>query len=279
MRQIEVCGLGQMGQPISERLLAVGHRLVLRERDHSADNERELLNQGAVRPDGLADILILCLPDGDTVLEVLHSTCSMPALVVDCSSIRPDEAREAAQCVASMGGRYVDCPVSGSAVLARSGGLTGYVGANPTDPVIDEITALGLFRTVVAASGTGQGMALKLVNQAVHLGNFCALVEGAALADAVGLDPDVTLRGLAAGSAASVMLERFGKSVFTGSEMSQFSAVLAWKDIQNVLGSWTNVGKGGVTLTMATEVESILRSAINRLGKEIDLSAVDLRKK
>lgn len=266
-----------MGRSIAERLIEVGHRVVLRSSGHSLDNESELLASGAVRPNGPADILILCLPDGTAVLDVLKSVQHAPALVIDCSSTSPAEAREAGKEVGLSGGRYVDCPVSGASALSRRGGLTAYVGADAHDPILAQIRALDLFRTIIACGPVGQGMALKLVNQAVHMVNLCALVDGAALAGALGLDPVLTMRGLAAGSAASTMLERFGDAIFLGADKAQFSAALARKDLDNVLESWALVPGTDGSLTMVAEAQAVVAGAIQRLGTDIDVSAIGRR--
>ncbi|MDQ0648531.1 3-hydroxyisobutyrate dehydrogenase-like beta-hydroxyacid dehydrogenase [Microbacterium natoriense] len=155
--------------------------------------------------------------------------------------------------------------------------MTAYVGADAHDPILAQIRALDLFRTIIACGPVGQGMALKLVNQAVHMVNLCALVDGAALAGALGLDPVLTMRGLAAGSAASTMLERFGDAIFLGADKAQFSAALARKDLDNVLESWALVPGTDGSLTMVAEAQAVVAGAIQRLGTDIDVSAIGRR--
>ncbi|WP_263166093.1 NAD(P)-dependent oxidoreductase [Streptomyces sp. SCSIO ZS0520] len=235
MREIDWYGLGVFGLPMASRGVASGYTV-------RAGSERgqvaEFLAAGGststAEVQGLP-IVALCLPSGIEVLDVVRGLRNA-SCVVDFSSHDPLTAREAAELLADRGITYVDCPVSGSVELARDGQLTGYLGADPDDVTKDvrefvESLCGNLFWT----GALGQGQAMKLVNQVIHLGNVLVLGEGFALADQLGLAPDTVLEALKASSGSSRMLERFGRQMLRDLYPRQFSARLARKDIGNAL--------------------------------------------
>jgi 3-hydroxyisobutyrate dehydrogenase-like beta-hydroxyacid dehydrogenase len=275
MTRIEVRGLGKMGRPIVERLLEVGHDVLLRDDGHARGATSELIAIGATRAETASpDVLLLCLPHGKAVLEVLERHPHLPALVVDLTSSTRDEAIGAHRWVERRGGTYIDCPISGSSIQARDGLLTAFAGAPDGHPILEGLRRLRLFDAIIAAGSTGSGMALKLVNQAIHLSNLCALVEGERLVRAFGLDPAVALRGLAAASANSVMLSRFGRAVFEGEPSTQFKAALAIKDLRNVASSFAATGASYNGLPLLGIALEMLQTSLEGLGHDIDVSAL-----
>lgn len=130
-------GLGIMGAPMAEKLLAGGHTLYAHTRH---EVPAALLQQGAIAcrdPQQVADeaeVIFIMVPDTPQVEEVLFGERGCAAgklngkVVVDMSSISPLETKRFAQRINQLGAQYLDAPVSGGEVGAKQGTLTIMVG-------------------------------------------------------------------------------------------------------------------------------------------------------
>jgi hypothetical protein len=141
--------------------------------------------------------VLLSLFDGPACLQVLDAivpALAPGAVVVNTSTVSPEEARVLAEAVPT----YVHAPVIGSVPAVRSGSLTVLAGSDdPLDPdVSDLLTALG---TVHDAGSPADAAATKLVANASLAGGLLALRETLAQADALGLDRRATLDVLSHG--------------------------------------------------------------------------------
>lgn len=228
-------GLGAFGLPLACRAVDCGYQVVpVRGRGRVAEFVAAGGSVGDAVP-GECEVVVLCLPDASAVkgaVEDVHGA----AYVVDFSSHDPRSARELAATLAEKGVGYVDCPVSGSVEMARTGRLTGFAGAQAEDlpaKVVELVEQL--CQNLFWMGAVGQGQALKLVNQVVHIGNVVVLGEGLALAKTLGVPLSTAVEALKASSGSSRMVERFGQQMADGVYPRQFSARLAGKDIGNAL--------------------------------------------
>ncbi|GAA4489683.1 3-hydroxyisobutyrate dehydrogenase [Rhodococcus olei] len=202
MSTVACFGLGLMGEPIARRLLAAGHEVRVWNGRSPAAVER-LTAAGAVAAQTPAraahgvDALVTCLPDGDSVREVLFDGAAAAAahapdaLVVDLSTVGPAAARSLGEQAAAAGLRYVDAPVSGGPAGAAAGTLSIFAGGAPADlRQAEELCRAFAGRFAVIGAG-GQGQVAKMCNNllvaTIMLGNAQALalahLNGIAIAD------------------------------------------------------------------------------------------------
>src|ERR1700722_885559 len=137
MAQIGFIGLGIMGQPMALNILKGGHRLALYSR---SGVPASLLEVGGIACAAgaevarLSDVIILMVPDTPDVQRVLFGPdgvadgLSAGKTVIDMSSISPLATKSFAERVEQLGCRYLDAPVSGGEIGAKSGTLTIMVG-------------------------------------------------------------------------------------------------------------------------------------------------------
>jgi 2-hydroxy-3-oxopropionate reductase len=209
--RVGVIGLGRMGRPMAERLLAAGHEVVVHNRSRGPVDA--LAAQGA-RPAGsagevarAADVVITVLPDPDTVeAVVLGEMVGADALLVDMSTSSPALARR----IHARHPASVDAPVSGGVTGAREGSLTIMAGGDEeaverSRPVLE---ALG--SRITHIGGPGAGQVAKAANQLVVALNIQALAEALALARAAGVDPADLQEALQGGFADSRVLREHG---------------------------------------------------------------------
>ena len=222
-------GIGLMGLPMCQRLLAAGHELLVWNR--TPDKCQPLLEQGA----GMAgscrelaencDVLFLCLADTAAVRQVVHAPDGLAAglapgkLVVDCSSIEPAATRELAAFVAQSGASWLDVPVSGGVVGAQEGTLAMMAGGDAA--MLEKIrpVLLQLGQRVTHMGPVGSGQVTKVCNQMLVACNALVIAEVVALAEQAGVDAQLLAPALAGGFADSkplqILAPQMASSTFT----------------------------------------------------------------
>lgn len=199
-RTVTLLGLGRMGRAMTTTLHEHGWRVTTWNRSDAP------VPEGVVRagdPAGAvsgARLVVLCLFDGEACRAVLdRCTLDPGTLVVNTSTVGPDEATRLAHLVRAAGARYVHAPVLGSVPAVRAGRLLVLAGGEPAD-VGDARGVLDvLAREVRHVGDPARAAALKLVGNASLAGAVVALRDVIEAAGALGLDLDATLDVLAAG--------------------------------------------------------------------------------
>lgn len=243
-RPVGFVGLGQMGSRIAARLLASGHALVVSARDPA--KRQDLVGKGATAARSPAElgraigdgVVFVMLRDGPSVASVLFGARGLAvglrpgALVVDLTTIRPEESREFAHRLAASGVHYLDAPVGGSVDAAAEGTLVFLVGGEPADLERVRPMLARLGRRVEHLGPTGSGAAMKLVNNVLTVGHIALLAEALSLGEGLGLDRAQLLEVLASGGARSAMLDRKRAKLLERRYDPEFRLELALKDLR-----------------------------------------------
>lgn len=152
------------------------------------------------------DTLVTCVSADADVLEVLDGL--MPglrpgSLVIDCSTVSADTAREAARRLAARDAGFLDAPVSGGVEGARDGTLAIMVGGTAAafERGLPVLRAIGRKVTHLGPSGAGQ--AAKATNQILCAGAIQAVAEAMAFAKAQGLPLPQLIETLGQGAGSS----------------------------------------------------------------------------
>ncbi len=220
-RTIGFIGLGLMGRPMTENLLAAGASVVGYNRSQAVIEE---LSASGLRPARspsevaeAADAVILMLPDTDTVQQILLGEQGVVgglqahALVIDMGTTAVMATRRFASAVVDAGGHYVDAPVSGGAVGARDAALSIMVGGSSEafDRAQPIFKVLG--RNISHVGDVSAGQVAKTVNQVIVGLTIGAVSEALVLAETAGVDPAKVRDALIGGFATSRILELHGK--------------------------------------------------------------------
>lgn len=216
--RIGFAGIGLMGLPMCNRLLAAGHSLCVWNRN--PEKTKPLLQQGAVlaaTPADLAqqaDIIFLCLYDADAVSEVvfgeqgLSSAAIENRVIVDHSSIAPQKTRSFAAALPKTW-QWLDAPVSGGTGGAASGTLAVMVGG-PRHALEQVVPFMQSYAKQITHMGdVGAGQVTKLCNQTIVTATIGAIAEAISLAQDAGVDASKLSSALAGGWADSVLLQIF----------------------------------------------------------------------
>ncbi|GHJ48113.1 hypothetical protein Cs7R123_54550 [Catellatospora sp. TT07R-123] len=229
--RVAVCGLGRMGAAFAGVLLAAGHEVAVWNR--TAGRAGDLVGRGAVEAPTAAaaasgaDLVVLMVFDGTASEQALFAADGIAAgaaagtLIVNASTVGPDESAALAARAADAGLRYLEAPVLGSVPAVLSGTLTVLTGGDPADaaeaePVLTAWSHAGRRRH---AGPVGAATALKLVAN-LALGVVAAgLHDAVTLGEDLGLPRDLVLDTLALGAferIAGRSRERLGAQDYTG---------------------------------------------------------------
>jgi len=196
---IAFIGLGNMGSGMAANLAKAGH--AVRAFDLSADALARAKGDGcavaasAAEAVAGADVVVTMLPAGrhvDAVYSAEVFGAAKPgALFMDCSTIDVATAREVVEAATAKGFAMVDAPVSGGVAAASGGTLTFMVGGTGDAFARAEPILARMGKAVIHAGGAGAGQAAKICNNMLLGISMIGTCEAFALAEKLGLDPQV----------------------------------------------------------------------------------------
>jgi 3-hydroxyisobutyrate dehydrogenase len=188
--KIGFIGLGNMGAPMAKNLVAAGHDVVGFD---TAAAVPEGVTKAASGPDAAkdADIVITMLPNGEILRAVAAEVIPAMkpgAILLDCSTVDVESARDVADQAAKAGLRALDAPVSGGVGGATAGTLTFMVGGSD-DAFSDAKPLFDIMgQKAVHCGASGNGQAAKICNNMILGATMIVTCEAFALADKLGLD-------------------------------------------------------------------------------------------
>jgi len=233
-------GLGAMGAHMARNLNKAGMLTAVWNRTAAKAQAlaAELGCTAAASPTDLAkdvDAIVVCVSADRDVLDVVNRLAESirPAtLVIDCSTVSAETARQAAAALKRKGADFLDCPVSGGTEGARDGTLAIMVGgeASAFEKAQPVLKALGKTITHFGASGSGQ--AAKATNQIMCAGIIQAVAEAMAFARAQGLPLEKLVDTLGKGAGSSWYFVNRAPNMIRGSFPPGFRVRLHRKDLR-----------------------------------------------
>lgn len=279
-------GTGQMGIPMVLNLLKAGCAVNVYNRTQektlplvaagakSCGSPREIVQQ--------SELIFLMLANGAAIRAVLEAEDGLLAamqpgkIIVDMSTIAPEDSRAFARQVADRGGRYLDAPVSGSVGAAQAAQLVILAGGNEGDlaPLQPYFAVLG--KKTMAFGGVGKGSSAKLaINLLLGiLGQ--GLAETLLLAEAAGLEQDSMLE-LIGQSAMNTGLFQLKKAMYRHQDFSPaFMLELMTKDLGLIVDAAKRLG---LELPLARTTQATYATARDHGKGKLDMAAVYLELK
>lgn len=201
MKKIAFIGLGNMGGPMARNLLK--NSIAVTVFDLVEDAVTRLVEEGATAAASPADavkdaeIVITMLPAAKHVKSLylgddgILSQVMQDALLIDCSTIDAQSAREVGAQAQQRGIAFIDAPVSGGVSGAAAGTLTFIMGGaeehvERAKPVL-RLMGANLFH----AGEQGAGQIAKICNNMLLAVLMAGTSEALQLAIANGLDPKI----------------------------------------------------------------------------------------
>lgn len=232
-------GLGAMGYPMAINLHKAG--LLAAAFNRTQSKAQTLAGEtGCVASSTipelakLCDAVVICVSADQDVLGVvdaLAGNLKPGALVIDCSTVSAETARQAAARLATQQIDFLDCPVSGGTEGAKHGTLAMMCGGEQAafqraQPILN---ALG--KRIVRLGPAGAGQATKAVNQIAVAGIAQAVTEALAFAEAQGLPLDQVIEVVGSGAAGAWFLTHRGPTMVRGQYPLGFKVALHDKDL------------------------------------------------
>ncbi len=278
---IGMIGTGIMGRPMAMNLLQANYKLAFYARRagslqpfesrpvHRFETPAELARH--------CDITITMVSDTPDVREVIVGEAGIirgaqPGhLVIDMSTISPEETRSLAMQLGSKNIEMLDAPVSGGEQGAIDGTLSIMVGGKDDlfAQALPVLQCLGKNITHVGDHGAGQ--VAKACNQILVAQTMSAVAEAFLLARSSGVDPAKVREALMGGFAYSRILEVHGKRMLDNAYRPGFKAALHHKDLEIALHS---ARENGISIPGTDLVADYLEKIVETGNGELDSAAI-----
>jgi 2-hydroxy-3-oxopropionate reductase len=266
MENIGFIGLGIMGAPMASNLCRAG--VIPAVYDLNPDAVARLTALGARSVGTLemgkeCDIVFTILPNGPIVDSVLFgengvATAMKPgSLVIDMSSVTPDESKSFAEKLSKLGIGFLDAPVSGGEPKAIDGTLAFMVGGNDEDFRRAEPYFRIMGDSWLLVGENGSGSVTKLANQIIVNLTIAAVSEALVLATKAGTDPEKVYQAIRGGLAGSAVLDAKAPMMLARNFVPGGKISINLKDIKNVMASAHNMD---VPLPMTAQLLEIMQS-------------------
>jgi 3-hydroxyisobutyrate dehydrogenase-like beta-hydroxyacid dehydrogenase len=213
--EVGFVGLGKMGRPMTQRLLAAGHTVHVFNRSRPAIDA--LAGEGAKPASSAgevaerAEIVMSALPTPesvDAVFTEMTQHARRGQIYIDHATVSPGLNRKCAEQLKAKGADFLDAPVSGGPAGAQQGTLTVMVGGEQAvfNRAVPVLQAFG--KNIRLCGGIGAGQVVKLVNQLLVGIHTSAIAEAAAFGVRFGADPQILLEVIGTSFGGSTMMTR-----------------------------------------------------------------------
>lgn len=278
---VGLIGLGNMGAPFAERILAAGYPLVVYNR--TPEKARAFGARGAVVADSpqdlvrRADVFLTSLPDDrafeDVAGQALRS--ARPGkILIDMSTVSPAASAHVASLAAAASVGYLRAPVSGNPTVVRAGNLTVMV-SGPRD-------TFERAEHVIRAIGptihyVGDGEEARVVKLAINLmiaGLAQLMSEALVLGESAGVDRTTLLDVMGSSAAGAPFVKYKTEPLLRDDFSATFTTALMEKDLDLILDI---AAEAEVELPLARAIKPLLRAAIDGGYADHDFMALYLQ--
>ncbi len=274
-------GLGQMGGPMSKRLVEGGHELCVF--DTSPAALKVLTDLGATTaasPREVADraeIIFTSLPTPPVVRQVALGEGgliegSRIRVMVDLSTTGTVVAREVAAGLAARNIIWADAPVSGGVKGAAAGTLAVMLScpAATRDEIADLLAIFGKLFFVGEEAGMGQ--IAKLGNNLLSTAALTLTSEVVAMGVKAGLDPSVMVEIFNNGTGRnSATQDKFPRNIIPRSFDAGFATALAYKDVRLCVDEAEALG---VPMVAGAAIREMMAVTNAKFGGDSDFTSV-----
>jgi 3-hydroxyisobutyrate dehydrogenase len=286
MARIAFIGLGHMGGGMAPNLAKAGHEVrafdLVPEAVKHATEGGCLAAGSAAEAVKDADVVITMLPAAQHVRAVYEKDVAPNAapgtLLIDCSTIDVQSARDVGEQMKAAGFDFVDAPVSGGIAAAAAGTLALMVGG--TDEQFERAKPFlePMAKAVIHAGALGAGQAAKICNNMILGATMVATCEAFVLAQKLGLDPQVFFDISSKASGQSWSMTTYCPLPGVGPETPAdhdyeggFAAALMLKDLKLAADAAASVG---AYTPMGAEAEELFQRFVDGGNGAKDFSGI-----
>ena len=218
-QSIALIGAGAMGGAIGARLLETGSHLSVFDLD--AEKVAALVEKGATAAGSAAEAAngataVITSLNASRIVEIaafgdggISDGAAPGTLIIDMSSIDPEDTRKLAATASEKGLAWVDSPLSGGAPKAAIGQLTLMMGGEAVDVERAQLVLKDVASNMTHMGPAGAGQTTKIINQVLCGLGFLAVAEATQLALDAGVDAEKIPVALNGGRADSALLQEY----------------------------------------------------------------------
>jgi putative dehydrogenase len=282
IKNILVVGLGSMGFGIAQSLIRAGYSVY--GQDKNLKQQKRLIEEGGydknIPFNDLQAVIIVVLNEKQT-REIIFGQNGISeklkknSLIMVCTTVAPDFAKEMASSCNDKGLLYLDAPISGGSKKSAEGKLSYMISGSPkafevAKPILD-CTSETVFEF---GEHVGSGSAMKAVNQMLAGVHIAAMAEAITFGITQGIDPKRFLEVISKCAGTSWMLENRTPHIIDN-DYSPKSSINIWpKDLGIVLDIAKNANFSA-PLT-ATALQQFISAAGSGLGQEDDAAVAKI---
>jgi 3-hydroxyisobutyrate dehydrogenase/glyoxylate/succinic semialdehyde reductase len=193
------------------------------------------------------------------------------AIWVDCSSVNPSFSKKMAAEAANRWVRFVDAPVTGSALPAAEAKLIFWVGAESADLETIRPLLLCMGNRIVHVGAPGMGTSMKMVINLIMGNAMAAFAEGMALGQGLGISRNVLFDSLLGTPAVAPFLALKREKIESGNYQAEFP--LRWQQKDLHLAS-VSAFESGVAMPVTNAAKELYRLAMMDGHAVQDFSAI-----
>jgi 3-hydroxyisobutyrate dehydrogenase-like beta-hydroxyacid dehydrogenase len=243
IKNISVIGLGSMGYGIAQSLIRSGYNVY--GQDKNTVQQKKLIEEGGLDaevPFGDLDAVIIVVLNEAQTRDIIFGEegiaekLKKDTLVIVCTTVSPNFAKEMAAACENKELLYLDAPISGGSIKSSQGKLSYMVSGSKNaliaaKPILDSTSETVFeFGEVV-----GSGSAMKAVNQMLAGVHIAAMAEAITFGITQGIEPERFLEVISKCAGSSWMLENRAPHIIDG-DYSPKSSINIWpKDLGIVL--------------------------------------------
>ena len=282
IKNILVVGLGSMGFGIAQSLIRAGYSVY--GQDKNLKQQKRLIEEGGydknIPFNDLQAVIIVVLNEKQT-REIIFGQNGISeklkknSLIMVCTTVAPDFAKEMASSCNDKGLLYLDAPISGGSKKSAEGKLSYMISGSPkafevAKPILD-CTSETVFEF---GEHVGSGSAMKAVNQMLAGVHIAAMAEAITFGITQGIDPKRFLEVISKCAGTSWMLENRAPHIIDN-DYSPKSSINIWpKDLGIVLDIAKN-SNFSAPLTAAA-LQQFISAAGSGLGQEDDAAVAKI---
>ena len=282
MKNILVVGLGSMGFGIAQSLIRAGYSVY--GQDKNLKQQKRLIEEGGydknIPFNDLQAVIIVVLNEKQTRETIfgqngISEKLKKNSLIMVCTTVAPDFAKEMASSCNDKGLLYLDAPISGGSKKSAEGKLSYMISGSPkafevAKPIL-ECTSETVFEF---GEHVGSGSAMKAVNQMLAGVHIAAMAEAITFGITQGIDPKRFLEVISKCAGTSWMLENRTPHIIDN-DYSPKSSINIWpKDLGIVLDIAKN-SNFSAPLTAAA-LQQFISAAGSGLGQEDDAAVAKI---
>ena len=223
MKTIGFIGVGIMGKSMVRNLMKAGFEVRIYARNK--EKVKDVIAEGAKFFENIRE----CVKGCDAVITIVGYPADVEAVyfgegkiidsaekgayLIDMTTTSPQLDMRISETASPLGFHVLDAPVTGGDRGAKAGTLSILVGGEREDceACMDIFRAMGSNITYYGPSGAGQYA--KLANQIMQASIMSGVCEALAYVREQGLDPEVFMKGAAAGAGQNALLESYGERI------------------------------------------------------------------